>query len=287
MSKRTVILYLSVIIFLAFTLFPLVWTFITSVSPLSELMAMPKHWIPSDPTLQNYNAIFTGSPLPGAFIYSTRAPVRFHAGLMNSLIVTLSTIAIALPIVVLAGFAFSRLRFPFKKYFFVGVFAVIVLPHLALLPALYDMFTNFGLLDTKLALIIFNLSWSVPLGIWLMTSYFSTIPDDLIKAGRVDGCSWRNVLFKVVLRPAVPGIIAVTIIEFVVVWNEFIGALVFTETMASKTFPVVLAEFIGLAHIDYGGMAAAAIIAIFPAIIFALAFQKYIVKGLTMGAVKE
>lgn len=247
-------------------------------------MAMPKHWIPSNPTFQNYYAIFTGTPVPGFF--TSTAPAVFAGGLKNSLIITLSCVTIALPLVVFAGFAFSRLRFPFKKYFFLGIFAVLLLPHLALLPALYDMFGSFGLIDTPLALILFDLSWSVPLGVWLMASYFSTIPNELIKAGRVDGCSWRGVLFKVVLPPAVPGIIAVTIIEFIVVWNEFIGALVFTETMASKTFPVVLAEFIGIAGVDYGGMAAAAIIAAIPAFIFALAFQKYIVKGLTMGAVK-
>ena len=284
MSKRTVILWLSVGIFLVFTLFPLIWTFVTSISPLKELMAMPKHWIPSNPTFQNYYALLTGTPIPGFF--ASTAPAAFGAGLKNSIIVTLSCVTIALPLVVFAGFAFSRLRFPFKKYFFLGIFAVVVLPHLALLPALYDMFGSLGLIDTPLALILFDLSWSVPLGVWLMASYFSTIPDDLIKAGRVDGCSWRGVLFKVVLPPAVPGIIAVAIIGFIVVWNDFIGALVFCETIASKTLPLVLAEFVGLTGVDYGGMAAGAIIATIPAFIFALVFQKYIVKGLTVGAVK-
>jgi multiple sugar transport system permease protein len=119
-----------------------------------------------------------------------------------------------------------------------------------------------------------------------MSSYFSTIPTELIKAARIDGCSWINVLFKVILPNSIPGIVAVLIIEFIEVWNEFIGALVLTETMASKTLPVVLAEFTSLTGVDYGGLAAGAIITSIPAFVFALIFQKYIVRGLTAGAVK-
>ena len=283
-SSKSIFLTISVSIFLVFTLFPVVWTFITSISTRSELMAMPKHWIPSKPTFENYYALFTGKPLPGFF--ASTAPSEFGAALRNSLIVTLSCLVIGLPIEILAGFAFSTLRFPFKKYFFHGIFAIVLLPHIAILPALYDMFTGFGLIDTYLALVLFDLSWSTPLGIWLMASYFSTIPREIIKAARVDGCTWKDVLIKVVLPISTPIIIAVAIIQFTVVWNDFIGPLVFCETIACKTLPVVLAEFVGLTGIDYGGMAAGAIIATLPALIFALVFQKYIIRGLTIGATK-
>lgn len=246
---------------------------------------MPKHWIPENPTFQNYWAIITQTKLPGYFASS--ATITFVTGLKNSMIVTLSCVAISLPVVLVGAFAFSRIRFPMKKFLYGGIFILYALPYVGLLPAFHDIIGGLGLLDTTLGLILFNLSWSIPFCIWILTAYFLTIPDDLLKAARVDGCSWFGAFHKVALPVAIPGIISVVIIQFIAVWNEFIGALVLTRTLASKTFTVVLVEFIGQMGVDYSGLAAAAIIAIIPAFIFALAFQKYIVKGLTMGAVKE
>jgi len=161
-----------------------------------------------------------------------------------------------------------------------------MIPVVALIIPLYILMNKIGLLNTKLSLILAYSSFTLPFVIWVMRGYFETIPVNLEDAAAIDGCSPLGILLRIALPLSAPGLVATGIFAFLTAWNEFFMALVFTSSYASKTVPVLISEFGGRYSIDYGLMGAATVIAsVFP-VSLALIFQKYIVRGLTSGAVK-
>jgi multiple sugar transport system permease protein len=143
-----------------------------------------------------------------------------------------------------------------------------------------------GLRDTWAALIITYTSFSLPLSIWVLTSFFRSIPDELYLAARVDGCSPLQAFLRVLLPLAAPGIFTTGVLVFIYSWNEFLYALTFTATEASRTVPVAIALFPGLHEVPWGDIAAASVVVTLPLVVLVLVFQRRIVEGLTAGAVK-
>jgi multiple sugar transport system permease protein len=164
--------------------------------------------------------------------------------------------------------------------------ATYMLPPIALILPLYQIMAFLNLRDTQLALIIIYASFVTPFVIWIMRGYIATISSDFDDAARVDGCSRLGVLWRVIVPISLPGIFSTALLAFLMAWDEFLYALIMTQTSASKTLPVAINDFIGRHGLDFGLLATGGVIAALPPVVIAFVFQRYIVAGLASGGVK-
>jgi multiple sugar transport system permease protein len=206
--------------------------------------------------------------------------------LVNSTIVAASSVLISLAVGIFGAYAFARLRFRFQRGILLLFLSTYMLPPIAILISLYLTMVQLHLLDTKLGLILVYCSFITPFVLWIMSGYFRSIPRDLEDAARIDGCSRIGALFRVVLPLARPGLLATALFGFLLAWDEFLYALIFTSSLNSKTIPVAIAEFTGRHAVDFGMMATGGVLAALPPLVIAFVFQRYIVGGLASGAVK-
>lgn len=279
-------LYISIIFILAAALFPYLWLIISSISTNNELLSVPPHWIPREPTLKRYISIFSGQKVAFSGTEISSPSSDFKKAGLNSLIVSLTTTIICLFIGTLSSYAFARLRFLFKNHLFFLIIVTQMLPPIATIIPLYFIVRHLGIINTRLVLVLIYSSFTLVYVIWVMTNYFKSIPMELEEAARIDGCSRLGAVFKVILPISTPGLVAAGILSFIMNWSEFMFALIFTNTISAKTLPVTIAEFSTQFGIDYGMMTTGGVIASIPPIILVLIFQKYIVFGLTKGALK-
>src|SRR5215211_3737916 len=161
-----------------------------------------------------------------------------------------------------------------------------MLPPIAILISLYLTLVQLRLLDSKLGLVLVYCSFITPFVLWIMSGYFRSIPRDLEDAARIDGCSRMGALFRVVLPLARPGLLATALFGFLLAWDEFLYALIFTSSLNSKTIPVAIAEFTGRHAVDFGLIAAGGVLAALPPLLLTMFFQRYLLDGLSSGAVK-
>ncbi len=263
-----------IILLLLLSLFctgPVLWQVVTSIKPDPELTRLPPI-LPSHPTLSHYTGIFTGHPL-----------LRV---ILNSTIVAGSTTVLALVLGSFAAYALAKLKVRHTGLILGFVLSVSMFPPIATVSPLYLVIRALGLRDTWWALIITYTTFSLPLSIWILTNFFRGIPEEIYLASRVDGCTPLQSFTKVMLPLAAPGIFTTALLVFIFSWNEFLFALTFTSTTASRTIPVAIALFPGLHEIPWGDIAAASIVVISPLIVLVFVFQRRIIEGLTAGAVK-
>ena len=274
-----VLIYILVIIIFIFTIAPVVWLIISSISTKIELLSIPPHWIPRSPTLKNYKAILFGG------VRTSKTIRYFKKALINSVIIASSVTIFCLIIGSMASYSLTRLKFRGRQPFFLLILTVQMVPAVGIVIPFYIVMMNFRLLDTHLGLFITYCSFALPFVIWIMMRYFQTIPVNLEDAARIDGCSRLGALVRVVLPLAAPGLAATGIFAFIVAWNEFFFALILTSINA-KTLPVLVSEFSSKFGADYLMMSTGGVLASIPPVVLALVFQKFIIKGLTGGAVK-
>lgn len=275
------VLLLILVLFILIGIYaPIMWLLLSSISTRADLLAVPPHWFPSHPTFYNYLAILlpgqSGSEVAKTFIYCMR----------NSLIVAISTTAICLLIGSLAAYALSRLHLPFKNNVLTSIMSVRMIPEMSLVIPMFIAAATLSLIDKPVVLIITYLSFALPYAVWMLTTFFETVPMELEDAALIDGSSRLGTLFRVVLPIAAPGVISTALFIFLLAWDEFFFALIFTSTIAAKTVPVAIAEFTGRYAVDITGMMTAGVLAALPPVLLALIFQRYIVSGLSAGAVK-
>jgi multiple sugar transport system permease protein len=283
------LIYLPVAIIALWSLAPVVWLAICSVSPFTDLLAKPPHFIP-DVTLQNYRNIFTGqstASTAGVPMVATRVP----QALLNSTIVAGSVTVICLALGSMAGYAFSRYgaESRFLRASLLGMMMTRMVPGIAIMVPWFLLFRNVGLSNTKTGLIISYASFSIPLVLWILKTYFDTIPRNLERAAAIDGCGRFQTFLRIVLPLAAPGLVAAGLFAFIMAWNEFIFALNLAQTDTSMTITYVIAQIYGVAQYgqqNYGTLFAAGILAILPPILLAFLFQRRLVQGLTAGSVK-
>jgi multiple sugar transport system permease protein len=265
---------LTAIIILA----PFVWLLISSVASPADLLARPLRWIPAHISLDRYASIFRGGENSPAY--------TFRAGMVNSLIIATSAVAISMTVGIFGAYAFARLRFPFRRLTLLIFLATYMLPPIAIVIPLYLILVQLHLLDSRLGLMVVYCSFITPYMLWILSGHFRAIPRDLEDAARIDGSSRIGALFRVILPLARPGLFAAALFGFLLAWDEFFYALIFTSSTHAKTIPVAIAEFQGRFTVDFGLVAAGGILAAIPPIMIAFIFQRYIVSGLTSGAVK-
>lgn len=261
----------AVLAVVLFSTCPLLWQFVTSVKPDAELTRIPPV-LPDRPTLVHYAAVL-------------REPL-FLRVIANSAVVSACTTLLSLALGALAAFALAKLQVRRRAAVLALILSVSLFPPIATVSPLYLIIRAAGLRDTWTALIVTYTSFSLPLSIWILTSFFRSVPDELYYAARVDGCSPAQAFLKVLLPLAAPGIFTTAVLVFICSWNEFLYALTFTATASSRTIPVAIALFPGLHEVPWGDIAAASVIVTLPLVALVLAFQRRIVEGLTAGAVK-
>ncbi|MFQ5779693.1 MAG: carbohydrate ABC transporter permease [Nitrospiria bacterium] len=270
-TLRKIPFHLLLLLVLGYTLAPFLWQGITSLKPDHLVTALPP-LLPESPLFTHYRAIFREHP--------------FGRIIVNSLVVsslsTLFGLAIASP----AAFSLAKLPVRFKGLFLAIVLSTSMFPPIAIVSPLYLMIRSAGLRDTWWGLILAYTTFALPLAIWILTTFFQEIPDELYKAARVDGCTVLQAFCRILLPIAAPGFFTAAILVFLFCWNEFLFALTFTTTEASRTIPVGIALFPGLHEVPFADMAAASVTVTLPIVLLAFLFQKRIVAGLTAGAVK-
>jgi multiple sugar transport system permease protein len=280
--KRTVwgsiLIYTAAVVVAIGCVAPLAWMLLASVSTQSDIVARPARWWPSELYLDRYTTVLLDASSP--------VGASFRAAFMNSLVVGTSTVVISMVVGIFGAYAFARLRFPFQRTTLMIFLATYMLPQVALLIPLYLILSSLSLLDSRIGLILVNCALVVPFTLWILSNYFATIPADLEEAARIDGTTRLGALFHVILPSAKPGLFSATMFAFLLAWDEFMYALIFTSTDAAKTLPVAIAEFTGRYTTDFGLVAAGGLIASVPPVLIALLFQRQVVSGLAAGAVK-
>lgn len=265
---------------LFFIFFPLLWLFSASLSTQVELFSVPPHWIPQAPTFQNYFDIFFPSQA------ASSVPRTFAAALWNSIKIASAVTVICIFVGSMAAYTLARIPFRFNRSIQLGIIATRMIPEVSLVLPLFIIASSLQLINRPSVLIVTYMSFALPYAIWLMVAYFQTVPIELEEAARLDGCSRLGILFRVVMPISVPGLISTGMFVFLLAWDEFFYALIFTSTLNAKTVPVAIAEFIGRYVVNVNGMMAGGILAAVPPVLVALIFQRYIVRGMTAGAVK-
>jgi multiple sugar transport system permease protein len=277
------------LLLLAYLLLPVFWLVSSSLQTEREIVSVPPHWIPQQPTLQNYRAILAtglGQPPPAnaGFIPSTAGSLLPAMG--NSLIVAFAVVVLNLLVAIPAAYAIAKIRFRGRNLALYAVLATRVIPDIALVVPFFLVVRRLGMLDSVGALIVTYLAVTVPFSVFVLASTFEQLPDDLDRAARVDGCSRWQALRHVVLPLVRPALVAVGLFAFLASWNEFLLALMFTQTPRSQTLPIIVAGLTSDFTVSFSFLNAAGVLAVVPPVILAVLFERYIVSGLTAGAVK-
>jgi ABC-type glycerol-3-phosphate transport system permease component len=253
-------------------MFPFLWMALSSVETLSELYTVPPVWFPDSPTLDNYVHVLFASNVPRYFL--------------NSLVISLGATAIALGLAIFASYGFARFRFRGKGAYQAFILVGQLMPTAAIIVPLFITLRWLGLVNTYLGLILVYLILTLPLSVWMLTSYFKAIPVELGEAAVIYGCSRLGILFRITLPLSLPGLVAVIVYAFVTTWNEFIFALCFATDASVKTLPIGIAEFSTEFNTDTGAVMAASMVMTLPIAILFFAMQRLFVGGLTAGAIK-
>ena len=284
-SPRTALLALCGIVVAIYILAPFCWLLLTSFMHERDALSVPPRWIPTNPTLSNYKSFL--APSGKRAIVGSRAVEETMPGMLNSLLAASGTAALNLVLGSLAGYSLARFKFRGHGSLLGLYLGSRMLPGIALIVPLYLTIKTLGLLDHLSALIVTYLSFTLPFTIWLLKNYFQTIPRSLEEAAFMDGCTWPQMMMKVLLPAAVPGLIAAGMFAFMTAWNDYLFAVILTSTTASKTLPVVVAGFVTDVTTERTLMATSGVLAIIPPLVLAFLFQRLIVQGLTSGAVKD
>lgn len=259
------------LLILFFVTFPIFWLVITAFKNNRDAYSTK---VIFEPTLGNFTLLFDQNP------YDFAPLIR------NSVIISVTTVAIGVPLAVMAAYAFSRYRFRGQNLLLIFVLSAQFLPATVVLLPYFIQFRNLRLLDTLQGLIIMHLTISIPFAIWLVKGFIDSLPIEIEQAALVDGCTEFQVLRYVTLPLIMPGVVVATVFTFVGSWNEFLFAFIMTTSDKARPMMVGLLALNEIDGIPWEKLSAASMIIMIPMFILALTIRKYFVSGLTMGAVK-
>ncbi|MDB5101785.1 MAG: binding-protein-dependent transport system inner rane component [Cyanobacteria bacterium RYN_339] len=268
--------YVVMTLILLYTIFPYYWAIVSSIKPNSELFVTPVMYWPQHPTLENYRLVLTNPD--------------FMMALLNSAVVCVATVTVALGIGSLAAYVLGRFAFRGRTPMLYVVLGMTMFPQIAVLGGLYTMINALGLFNKLPALVISYLLFTLPFTVWVLTNSFKGLPGELEEAAMIDGATAMQT-FRIVFLPLVaPGMVTTGLLAFIQCWNEFLYALSFIQTPEKYTVTRAMFGFSGVTgssfEIPWGQMMAATVLVTIPLIIMVLFFQKKIIAGLTGGAVK-
>ncbi|MBI2264488.1 MAG: carbohydrate ABC transporter permease [Armatimonadetes bacterium] len=259
-------------LFLLVILFPFYWQFVTSIKSDEEIWKIPPSLFPQVTYWDNYVRIFKLH--------------NFARYLWNSAMVASLTTIFSLIVGAFSAYALAKLKFRGKHLILSLVLSVSMFPPIAIAPSLFMTLKQMHMINTYWALILPYTTFALPLALWNLTAFFRQLPNELQEAARVDGCSFFQTFWKILLPLTAPGLFTTGILVFIAAWNEFLFALTFTTEDRMRTVPVGIALFPGEYTAPWGQIAAASVVVTIPLVLLVLAFQRRIVAGLTAGAVK-
>jgi len=269
MKRTAFILLVIIIVFLS--LFPFLWFVNTSFKTPIEITSIPPVLIPSG-TIGSYKSAV------GAYNL-----IHF---VKNSVIVAGITTAVTVLISIVTGYSIARLRFPHKGLFMGSLLLVSMFPQISIAGPVWRILQDIGWLNSYQGLIIPYITLTLPLGVWILASFFKDIPPDLEAAAKIDGCGHFQTLFRIIVPLSAPGVFTAAILVFIYAWNEFFFALLIMTRQDFQTLPVGIALFQGQYTMPWGEIAAASTVSTLPLVLMVFIFQKRIIAGLTAGAVK-
>lgn len=264
--------YAAILFYLTFALFPLYWLLKIAVTPDKLIYSDGTRLWPSEFTLSNFTAV----------LFQT----DFLSYFTNSLVVSLGTAGLTTVFAAGAGYAFSRFDFGGKKIIIAVMLITQMFPLLMIIAPIYKVVASLGLLNSLTSLIVVYTAFNIPFATFLMQSFFDGIPKDLEEAAMMDGCSRFQALRKVIFPLTLPGLGATLGFVFTAAWSELLFALMLISKNDTMTFPVGLLTFVSKFSVDWGQMMAAGVLALVPSCLFFIFIQRYLVQGLTSGAVK-
>ncbi|MEM2045820.1 MAG: carbohydrate ABC transporter permease [Nitrososphaerota archaeon] len=296
MDKKKIGIALASIVVACWVLLPILWMLSLSLQSEPEIHSVPPTIIPNNPVYFNYWFIFDASSAiearlqeSGRLSFLPAVARWFPNALMNSVIIGLITVLINVFAAMLASYAYTRVRFPGSSLLFYVSIAGRLIPPVAIVVPYYIIIQNFfglKLYDTLAAVLLVHAAFTLPLNIWILNTYLTTIPTDIEDAARVDGYGRFETLFKVVLPVIKPGIVAVGIIAFMISWGEFFFAFMVTQTQLSRTMPVIVGFMAAQPYKPVGILMAGGVVAMLPALVIIAIFRRYLISGLVAGAVR-
>lgn len=260
------------VLVLVVSIFPFAYMLSTALRPRGEIFRYPPTWLPETWAWGNFIDVWAAAPLLQYII--------------NSLIVAGGATILNLALAVPAGYALARLRFPGSGWFSQLLLITQMFSPVVLIIGLFRFMASAGLTDTHLSLILTYAALSVSFSTWFMAGYFRSVPEEIEEAAMVDGCSRVGALVRVILPISAPGLVAATVFAFIWAWNDFVIALTFISSPDKRTLPLGIYSFLGQYTIEWHYLMAAALIAVVPVVILFLLIERFLVKGLTAGAVK-
>lgn len=270
-ATRNILLYLAVVVILCWALVPILWMFLSSFKTQEGMFSLPPKWI-FKPTFVTYQYMFSAR---GGFVHY----------LVNSLIASVSSMVISLVFGSTGGYALARGRFKRQKGISFWVISTRMAPIPAVILPLYIMFAHLHLLGNMVGLIFAYTTFNLPFALWIMMVFFQDVPESLEEAALIDGCGRFQSFLRVALPVAQPGLIATGILALMFAWNDFLFASIFTS-VRNQTIPVAASLLVSQEGIQWGQAMATGTIIILPMVIAGLSVRKYLVRGLSMGAIK-
>lgn len=270
-------IYAAAALVLLYSLGPFLWIFLASITPEAKVewgavSGRQVTYLPTQPTLQNYIDLLNNTPFLQFF--------------RNSVIIATGNMLLTLVVASLGAYGFARFHFAGRGPLLVGMLIAYTIPSVVLLVPLLVIFRSYGLVNTHLGMILAEATHSAPFVLLLMINYFSTLPRELDEAAQVDGCSRLGTLWRIIIPLSVPGLVAGGLLAFIMTWNNFLFAFLFTTTNAVKTLPVMMRLFAMGEPAVWSISAAGAVLTTLPVALIFLLFQRMLMSGLAAGAVK-
>lgn len=270
MNKRTLntaLFYLVIILIVIPILFPFVWMLMSSFKTQVDIISWPPRFI-FTPVMRNYQRVF----IEQDFLHYMK----------NSVIVSVSAVALSLILGLPAAYSIARYK---QKKLSIFILVARLMPGISFLMPWYIVFSRLHLMDSYIALILSHMLIALPLVVWVMSPYFDAVPRELEEAGMVDGLTQQAAFLKILLPLSGPGVVTATTLSFIFSWNNFMFSQVLSQ-QKTRTLPIAVYNFLSYVEVDWGAVMAAAVVIMAPAIVLTMFFQKYVIKGLTTGAVK-
>ena len=248
-------------------LFPFIWMLMSSFKTQVDIISWPPKFI-FKPVMQNYNRVFVEQ--------------NFLRYMKNSVIVSVSSVLLSLVLGLPAAYSIARYK---QQKLSMFILVARLMPGISFLMPWYIVFSRLRMMDSYIALILSHMLICLPLVVWVMAPYFDSVPRELEEAAMVDGLTQQMAFFKILLPLSGPGVVTATTLSFIFSWNNFMFSQVLSQ-QKTRTLPIAVYNFLSYVEVDWGAVMAAAVVIMAPALLLTMIFQKYVVKGLTMGAVK-
>jgi multiple sugar transport system permease protein len=283
-TLKLAVVYGVSLLLIFFVLAPIVWMFISSISTRQELYAVPhKHWIPQQPTLDNFRTILTTGPSyrDGGFVPTAEL---LALGFRNTMLTSIVGASLITILATAAGYVFARVKFRGRRMAFLAIMLLMPLPIWVSLSTLFFTMSQLGLTDSNMGLILIYVATGLPLQLWIMTTFIRDLPVNVEEAAAIDGASRWQIVWHIVIPVARAGMTSVFLISALGIWNAFLAPLIIGSSKESQPLTVVLSLFIGQYEVAWEVMSAATVLVMVPPLALAFFFQRYLVRGMVAGA---